>query len=125
MYPFLLQGLKDLGGTSGPPKNLQSFNGSFINLVFAAAAQIAGAIATPEYLAYLDYFIRKEYGDDYYKHANEQVDTSAKKRTIDDVITDSFQQVVYSLNQPAAARGSQSVFWNVALIIGPRISNGT
>ena len=41
MYPFLLNGLKDLGGTSAAPKNLSSFCGAFINLVFAAAAQLA------------------------------------------------------------------------------------
>lgn len=52
MYPFLLHGITGLGGTSEAPQNLQSFNGSFINLVFAAAAQLAGAIATPEYLLY-------------------------------------------------------------------------
>lgn len=35
------------------------------------------------------------------------------------VITDSFEQVVYSLNQPAAARGNQSVFWNIAYFDEP------
>jgi ribonucleoside-triphosphate reductase len=30
------------------------------------------------------------------------------------VITDKFGQVVYSINQPAAARGYQAVFWNIA-----------
>lgn len=114
MYPFLLNGLKDLGGTSSAPKNLASFCGSFINLVFAAAAQIAGAIATPEWIPYMDYFIRKEYGNDYYLHSDQVVEMSTRGRSIDNVITDYFQQVVYSLNQPAAARGNQSVFWNIA-----------
>ena len=65
--------------------------------------------ATPEYLAYLDYFIRKEYGDDYYLRADEIVDLSNRKRTIRKVITDCFEQVAYSLNEPAAARGYQAV----------------
>lgn len=65
--------------------------------------------ATPEYLAYLDYFIRKEYGDDYYLRADEVVDLSKKRRTIKKVITDCFEQVAYSLNEPAAARGYQAV----------------
>lgn len=114
MYPFLFNGLKSIGGMSEAPTNLQSFNGAFINLVFAIASQFAGAVSTPEYLTYLDYFIRMEYGDDYYAESDKVVDLSNKHRTIDKVITDSFQQVVYSLNQPAAARNFQSVFWNIA-----------
>lgn len=119
MYPFLFDGLKNIGGMSDAPKNLQSFSGSFINLVFAVASQFAGAVSTPEYLTYMDYFIRKEYGDDYFLDAEKVVDLSNKKRTIDDVVTSSFQQVVYSLNQPAAARNFQSVFWNIAYFDEP------
>lgn len=119
MYPFLLHGIAGLGGTSTAPTNLQSFNGSFINLVFASAAQLAGAVATPEYLMYMDYFIRKEYGDDYYLKADTVVDLSIRRRTIDKVITDGFEQVVYSINQPAAARGNQACFWNIAYFDRP------
>jgi len=114
MYPFLFDGLVSIGGISEAPKNLQSFAGSFINLAFAVAAQFAGAVSTPEFLSYLDYFIRKEYGDDYYLHTDTIVDGSSKKNTIDKVITGVFQQIVYSLNQPAAARNWQSIFWNIA-----------
>lgn len=119
LYPFLLNGLKQLGGSSTAPHNLRSFNGSFVNLVYAVAAQLAGAVATPEYLPYLDYFIRKEYGDDYYLHPDKIVDLSIKGRTIDKVITDGFEQVVYCLNQPAGARNFQSVFWNIAYFDKP------
>lgn len=119
MYPFLFNGLKNIGGVSEAPKNLQSFSGSFINLVFAVASQFAGAVSTPEYLTYMDYFIRKEYGNDYYLKYDKVVDLSNKQRTIEDVITASFQQVVYSLNQPAAARNFQSVFWNIAYFDKP------
>lgn len=114
MYPFLFDGLKSIGGISDAPTNLQAFNGAFINLVFAIASQFAGAVSTPEYITYLDYFIRKEYGDKYYWHASDVVDLSAKHRSIDKVITDSFEQMAYSLNQPAAARNFQSVFHNIA-----------
>lgn len=114
LYPFLFDGLTKLGGSTKAPAHLQSFLGSFINLVFAVSAQLCGAVATPEFLSYMDYFIRKEYGDDYFENADKVVDLSGRHRTIDDIITDGFAQVVYSLNQPAAARGNQSVFWNVA-----------
>ena len=109
MYPYLFKGMKNIGGISEPPKNLQSFCGSFVNLVFAIASQFAGAVSTPEFLTYMDYFIRREYGNDYYKHSNKVVDLSSRRRTIDDIICQCFQEVVYSLNQPAAARNYQSV----------------
>ena len=119
MYPFLFDGMKTLGGKSDAPKHLQSFCGSFINLVFAVASQFAGAVATPEFLTYMDYFIRKEYGDDYYLNSNKIVDLSINQKTIDKIITEHFQQVTYSLNQPAAARNFQSVFWNVGYFDEP------
>lgn len=42
-YPFLVDGLKGLGGLSAAPKNLDSFCGMFVNLVFAVSSQFAGA----------------------------------------------------------------------------------
>lgn len=119
LYPFLLRGNTSIGGTSDAPKNLASFTGAFVNLVFALASQFCGAVSTPEWLSYMDYFIRKEYGDDYYLHADKTIDLSNRERSIDKVITDAFEQVVYSLNQPAAARGNQSVFWNIAYFDRP------
>lgn len=119
MYPFLLNGLKNIGGASNPPKHLASFCGSFINLVFAVAAQFAGAVATPEFLTYLDYFIRKEYGDEYYLDADNMATIGIHAQTVNEVLDDAFQQVTYSLNQPAAARNYQSVFWNIAYFDEP------
>ena len=119
LYPFLLHGNTSIGGTSDAPKNLAAFTGAFVNLVFALASQFCGAVSTPEWLSYMDYFIRKEYGDDYYLHADKTIDLSNRGRSIDKVITDAFEQVVYSLNQPAAARGNQSVFWNIAYFDHP------
>lgn len=119
MYPFLIDGLRRLGGTSEPPRNLDSFCGSFINLVFAVAAQFAGAVSTPEFLSYLTYFLCKEYGDDFVERVNDVIDLSNRHQTIRNVIHAKFQQIVYSLNQPAAARGSQSVFWNIAYFDKP------
>lgn len=115
MYPFICEGMKSIGGSSGAPKNLNSFCGNFINLVFAVSSQFAGAVATPEFLVYLDHFIRLEYGNDYYLKADTIVNNvSTRPLTIAKIITDCFEQVTYSLNQPAAARGFQSVFWNLA-----------
>lgn len=110
MYPFLFSGLKTIGGISSAPKNLNAFVGSFINLVFAVAAQFAGAVSTPEFLTYLDYFLRKEYGDEYFTRSYLSVTAPpAKPRSLLKTIYDIFEQVVYSMNQPAAARNFQSV----------------
>jgi ribonucleoside-triphosphate reductase (formate) len=102
LYPFLLDGLTSMGGESKAPKHLESFCGSFINLVFAISAQFAGAIATVEFLTYFDYFARREFGENY---------LVTNRKTIENHL----QHVVYALNQPAAARGYQSVFWNISI----------
>ena len=102
MYPFLLNGIRDLGGESLAPEHLESFCGSFINLIFAVSAQFAGAIATVEFLLYFDHFARKDYGENYLK-------------THSGIIENHLQHIVYSINQPAAARGYQSVFWNISI----------
>ena len=91
MFPFLLDGLTKLGGESLKPKHLESFCGEFVNLTFAISSQFAGALATVEFLMYFDYFARKDYGDNHLQH------------------------VVFAVNQPAAARGYQSVFWNISI----------
>ena len=114
MYPWLIGGTKSIGGNATPPHNLKSFCGGFINMVFMVSSMLSGACATPEFLMYMNYFIEQEFGEDYYKRADEVVDLSKKRRTIDKVITDYFQQVVYSLNQPSGARNFQSVFWNIS-----------
>ena len=102
LYPFILEGTKCIGGVSSAPKNLQSFNGGFVNFVYQVASNFAGAVATVEYLKDFDYFARKTYGEDY---------LTTNKR---DIIQE-FQGVVYAMNQPASARGDQSVFWNISI----------
>ena len=102
MYPLLLDGMKKLGGESAAPKHLNSFCGTFINFVFAISSQFAGAVATVEFLTYFDYFARLDYGDNYLSSHQGEIKAA-------------LQQVVYSVNQPAAARGYQSVFWNISI----------
>ena len=113
MYPFLEDGLRKLGGVSVAPTDLKSFCGEFINLVYSVSSQFMGAVATPEFLMYMDYFIRKDYGDNYLERLDEVVDFTVKKRTLEKVIDNAFQQVVHSMNMPAGNRGYQTVFWNI------------
>lgn len=102
MYPFLLSGLQGIGGESGAPQHLDSFCGNFINLVYAIASQFAGAVATVEFLMCFDYFARKDFGDDYLEKMPKHIEQK-------------FQQVVYTLNQKASARGYQACFWNISI----------
>ena len=113
MYPFLIDGLKNLGGQSTAPTDLKSYCGEFINLVYSVSSQFMGAVATPEFLMYMDYFIRKDYGEDYLDILDKQVELNRKGRTLEQVIENCFQQVVHSMNMPAGNRGYQTVFWNV------------
>ncbi len=114
MYPWLINGTTGIGGNSSAPTNLKSFCGGFVNMVFIVSSMLSGACATPEFLMYLNYFIGKEYGKDYWKETDKVVDLSLRQRTIDKVITDCFEQIVYSINQPTGARNFQAVFWNIA-----------
>ena len=114
MYPWLIGGTSSIGGNSSKPTNLKSFCGGFVNMVFMVSSMLSGACATPEFLMYLNYFIGKEYGKDYWQNADKVVDLSLKQRTIDKMITDCFEQIVYSINQPTGARNYQAVFWNIA-----------
>ncbi len=102
MYPFLFDGLTKIGGESRAPRHLESFCGEFVNLVFAVSSQFAGALATVEFLMYFDHFATRDYGENYLN-------------TNKELITNHLQHVVYAINQPAAARGYQSVFWNISI----------
>lgn len=102
MYPFILHGMTKFGGESSAPKYIQSYCGGFINLAFILSSQFAGAIGTPEFLIFMDKFAQDDWGDDY---------LSMHTRELNELL----QHVVYSLNQPAAARSFQSIFWNVSI----------
>lgn len=102
LYPFLLEGTKCIGGVSKAPTNLQAFCGGFVNFVYQTASNFAGAIATVEFLMYFDYFAYKTYGENYLTTHTAEV-------------MQELQGVVYALNQPASARGDQSVFWNISI----------
>ena len=114
LYPFLLDGLTKIGGSSTAPQHLDSFCGSFINLIFLVAGQFAGATATPEFLTYFDHFARKDYGENYINRLDEVVELTSRPSTLRDKLEHYFSQVVYTINQPAGARGYQSIFWNIA-----------
>ena len=121
LYPFLLNGLKTLGGLSAKPKNIDSFCGMFVNLVFAVASQYKGAVAVPGLLLCMDWYLRKEWGDDYYKNTNTIINSPIckKQKTIQSQTHQYFQQICYTLMQPSGSRGNQACFWNVSIFDKP------
>ena len=121
LYPFLTDGLEKLGGLSAKPKNIDSFCGMFCNLIFLIASQFKGAVAAPGIFLVMDWFLRKEWGDDYYKHLDEVISSPrcAITKTIHYQIHQYFQQICYTLMQPSGGRGNQSVFWNCSIFDKP------
>lgn len=187
MYPFLTNGIKNIGGLSATPKNIDSFCGMYCNLIFNISAQYAGAVATSEALLYFTFFAEKEWGRDFYLHSDsiykvgpklrellnkshywcdtvnelsehdfgddemnsirdeivynaertltkEELDEYVKNiknnpdyilklgdgtRTIKSQIYQYWQQIVYSINQPAGSRGLQSPFTNFSYFDKP------
>lgn len=121
MYPFLTHGIKNIGGLSAAPRNIDSFCGLFVNLVFAVASQYKGAVATPGMLLCMDWFLRKEWGDLYYMKPDAVISSEycLRKMTIQKQIHQYFQQICYSLMQPSGSRGNQACFWNLSVFDKP------
>lgn len=118
MYPFLLNGLQGLGGDTTAPKHLRTFVGGFINLLNAIASQFAGAVATVEFMTYFDHFARLEYGDEYrdaFDTTDSELYSSDWAKNIRHDIHEHFAHVIYTINQPAANRGYQAIFWNITV----------
>lgn len=120
LYPFLTNGIKELGGLSAAPKNLDSYCGMLCNLIFAVSSQFAGAVAVSEALLYFTYFAKKEWGEDFWKRGDEVIGKSLnKEKTILSQIHQYWQQIVYTVSQPVSARGFQSVFLNFSYFDHP------
>ena len=103
LFPLVSEGMPFIKKIHiGPPQHFTSM----INLVVQAIAfisnQIAGAASFPNLLIYLDYYARRDFGEEYWKdeHALDQVQQG-------------LQNLVYSLN--FAFRGSQSAFSNISI----------
>lgn len=113
MYPYLTNGLKGIGGQSGAPKNLNSYCGTLINLIFAISSQFAGALAVPEALVCFSYFCKKEWGEYFWKRADDVVTVGCvREKTIRSQIHQYFQQIIYTINAPASGRNMQCPFVN-------------
>ena len=117
LYPLMIEGVGNIDGvTPGPPNDLQSFSGQITNLAFLLSSQCKGAVAFGEYFIALNYYVIKEFGDNWY----DKVDCictsehSLTRRTIKDAIIKAFKQFVWGINQPAGNRSYQSPFTNIS-----------
>jgi ribonucleoside-triphosphate reductase len=113
LYPFITGGIRGIGGLSAAPKNLDSFCGMYINMLFAVASQFAGAVAVSEFLVFFTWYCKKEWGEDFWKRPDTVISiNTGREKTVRSQIHQYWQQIIYSLNQPASARGNQSIFYN-------------
>lgn len=86
----------------GPPRHLTSFINLTIQFIAYACNQIAGAIALPDFFVYLDYFARKDYGENY-----------LDKEDVCKIIKQELQSLVWSMN--FEFRACQSAFTNLSM----------
>lgn len=117
LYPLMMEGVGNIDGvTPGPPNDLQSFSGQITNLVFLLSSQCKGAVAFGEYFIALNYYVIKEFGDNWYEKLNcsASSDHCLQYRSIKDSIIKAFKQFVWGINQPAGNRSYQSPFTNIS-----------
>lgn len=111
LYPLMMEGVGNIDGiTPSAPNDLQSFSGQITNLIFLLSSQCKGAVAVGEYFIALNYYIVKEFGEDWYNRLDEITTSPAcnKQRTIRNAVHKAFKQFVYGVNQPAGNRSYQS-----------------
>lgn len=117
LYPLMTEGVGNIDGvTPGPPNDLLSFSGQITNLAFLLSSQCKGAVAFGEYFIALNYYVRLEYGNEWFnklccpitsEHCN-------LPRTVYDGIIKAFKHFVWGVNQPAQNRAYQSPFTNIS-----------
>lgn len=117
LYPLMIEGVGNIDGvTPSEPNDLQSFSGQITNLAFLLSSQCKGAVAFGEYFIALNYYIIKEFGEDWYNSLDDIITSPIckKQKTVKDAIHKAFKQFIYGINQPAGNRSYQSPFTNVS-----------
>lgn len=120
LYPLMTEGVGNLDNvTPSPPNDIQSFSGQVTNLVFALSAQTKGAVALSDYFVTLNYYVVKEYGQNYWQKLDANICNDNvvdwQKHTIRREIRKGMKQFIYGINQPAGNRSFQSPFTNCSL----------
>ena len=117
LYPLMTDGVGTIDGvTPSAPNDINSFSGQITNLAFLLSSQCKGAVAFGDYFVTLNYYIIKEFGENWVDNLDKIYTNKYKleKRTVKDAIIKAFKQFVWGINQPAGNRGFQSPFINLS-----------
>lgn len=116
LYPLMLEGTGNIDGvTPSAPNDISSFSGQVTNLVFLLSSQVRGAVALGDYFVALNYYVIKEFGENWYDKLDITTtsDHCNYHRTIKDAIRKGMKQFIYGVNQPAGNRSYNSPFSNI------------
>jgi ribonucleoside-triphosphate reductase len=117
LYPLMVEGVGNVDGiTPTPPNDIQSFSGQITNLAFLLSSQCKGAVAFGDYFVALNYYVVKEFGEQWYNKLDVIVTNShiTKQHTIEYYILKGMKQFIYGVCQPAGNRSYNSPFTNVS-----------
>lgn len=134
-YAFDLREMIEYGLNFYKPKSIKppKRSDSFLNLVIQATAyisnQITGAVSYPSLFPILDWFYRREYGEDYISYIRDFKDMDVKSVDLDNVtameykkiacwknIKEQLQTFIYSLNFNSFRAGGQTPFTNLSVL---------
>ena len=116
LYPLMNEGTGNIDGvTPSAPNDINSFSGQVTNLMFLLSSQVRGAVAMGDYIIALNYYVIKEFGENWYNKLNCDITTphNLKHRNIRDAIKKGMKQFIYGINQPAGNRSYNSPFSNL------------
>ena len=116
LYPLMNEGTGNIDGvTPSAPNDINSFSGQVTNLMFLLSSQVRGAVAMGDYIIALNYYVIKEFGENWYTKLNCDITTphNLKHRNIRDAIKKGMKQFIYGINQPAGNRSYNSPFSNL------------
>lgn len=85
-----------------PVQHFSTYISNSVKFIYTLSTQCVGAIAGPDFLVYAEYFIRKDYGDEWF---NDQKKVKE--------IRQFFQTWIYGINDKG--RGNQSAFTNISV----------
>lgn len=117
LYPLMVEGVGNVDGiTPTPPNDIQSFSGQITNLAFLLSSQCKGAVAFGDYFVALNYYVVKEFGEQWYNKLDVIVTNNhiTKQHTIEYYILKGMKQFIYGVCQPAGNRSYNSPFTNVS-----------
>lgn len=111
LYPLMEEGVGNIDGvTPSPPNDIASFSGQVTNLAFLLSSQCKGAVAFGDYFITLNYYVIKEFGENWYEKldCSSTSDHSLIYRTIRSSIQKGMKQFIWGVNQPAGNRSYNS-----------------